>query len=134
MTETCGYCKRVLEALARLDLQVELVDITSSDTAREELQRQIGRAVVPALRIYGVDSDDGDEWVRESSVITHRLRAIAGEPSRLPVWTTLGLERLSPIAFGLIVAGLLADAGLARSSMLVTGAVILGLRGIARRL
>ncbi|MGB1700875.1 MAG: glutaredoxin domain-containing protein, partial [Nannocystaceae bacterium] len=43
MTWTCPYCTRVLKTIGTLDLQVELLDITADETARDALAKQIGR-------------------------------------------------------------------------------------------
>ncbi len=128
MTWTCPYCKRVLDAIAKLDLQVELIDISAVEEASVDLQQRLGRAVVPVLRI------EVDQWVRESSVIVHRLRAMAGSPSPVPAWVVLGLERLAPVAFGCLAAGLLSSSDVWRPALVTAGAVILALRLAARKL
>lgn len=131
MTWTCPHCKRVLEALAKLELQVELVDIAADDTARGELTQQVGRAIVPVLR---TQDSTGERWIRESSIIIHHLRAQAGKPSRVPAWMALWLERLSPVAFGCLAAGFFSTSAVVRPALIATSLALLAGRTLARRL
>ena len=131
MTWTCPYCTRVLKTIGTLDLQVELLDITADETARDALAKQIGRTVVPVLRVGDADNV---EWIRESSLIIHRLRAMGGAPSRLPAAIALAAERIGPVALGCVLAGLLSGSEALQWSLTITGALLLVLRTVVRRL
>ncbi len=131
MTWTCPHCKRVLEALAKLELQVELVDIAADDNARRELAEQIGRAVVPVLR---TQDSTGERWIRESSIIIHYLRALGGKPSKVPARMALWLERLSPVAFGCLAAGFFSTSEVLRPALIATSLALLAGRTLSRRL
>ncbi len=69
---TCPYCRRVLRAIQRLELQdrVELRDITAEPERRAELVAARGRATVPVLRCT---SSEADRWMPESRDIIRYL-------------------------------------------------------------
>ncbi len=50
---SCPYCRRVLRALDRLGLEVELRDTLADPTVRKELLDATGRTTVPCLFIDG---------------------------------------------------------------------------------
>lgn len=51
--DSCPYCQRVLRALDKLGLEVEMRDTMLSPEAREELYQRTGRTQVPCLFIDG---------------------------------------------------------------------------------
>ena len=68
---TCGFSRRVLRALERLDVEVELRNIFADAQHREALIEARGRPTVPVLRI---DSPDGSaRWMPESLEIIRYL-------------------------------------------------------------
>ena len=71
------FCGRVLRAVDRLGLDVEVRNIWQSGTAAQELLQATGRQTVPVLRIRG----DGGEsrWMPESGEIIRYLETAAGE-------------------------------------------------------
>jgi glutathione S-transferase len=82
MFAACPYCQRVLHALARLALDLELRDVRIHPEYRQELVEATGRGTVPCLRI---EEDDGSvRWLHESLDIIafldkHFGTATAGE-------------------------------------------------------
>ena len=72
----CWFCGRVLRAVDRLGLDVEVRNIWQSGTAAQELLQATGRQTVPVLRIRG----DGGEsrWLPESGEIIRYLETAAG--------------------------------------------------------
>ena len=74
--ETCPYCRKVREALDRLDLDVELRNTRKEQQHREELTQVGGQKQVPCLRI---DHDDGTDWLYESDDIVVFLSEVFGE-------------------------------------------------------
>lgn len=61
--EACPFCRRVLTALKRLNVEVELRDIWRDPQHRTDLINARGRATVPVLRCM---SGDVDRWMPES--------------------------------------------------------------------
>jgi len=73
----CPYCGRVREAMARLDLDIELRDIHKNPAFRSELVSATGRQMVPCLRI---EQPGGARWMHESADIVRYLeREVAGK-------------------------------------------------------
>jgi len=68
---SCPYCQRVLDALARLELDVELRDVAARPEYRDELIRATGRSTVPVLRIE--DPSGRVQWLPESLDIIRYL-------------------------------------------------------------
>jgi glutaredoxin len=64
---TCPFCLRVLWALKKLHLHLELKNIHKDAEAREELVAGGGRSTVPCLRI--TESDGTHRWMYESADI-----------------------------------------------------------------
>jgi glutathione S-transferase len=62
--DSCPYCQRVRQALARLGLEIERRDILAEPQHRRELVEATGRATVPCLRIDG--GGGNVEWLHES--------------------------------------------------------------------
>ena len=72
----CPYCSRVRDAMARLDLDIELRDIHAYPSFRSELVAATGTQMVPCLRI---EQPGGVRWMHESSDIVRYLeREVAG--------------------------------------------------------
>ena len=69
--EGCAYCSRVKDALARLDLEIELRDIHASPGWRSELVKATGKQMVPCLRIE--QPSGGVRWMHESLDIIRYL-------------------------------------------------------------
>lgn len=73
----CPYCGRVRDALQRLDLEVELRDIHTYPSYRNELVAATGTQMVPCLRI---ERPGGARWLHESADIVRYLeREVAGK-------------------------------------------------------
>jgi glutaredoxin len=73
---TCGFCRRVMRAIDRLGLDVEMRNVIESNDRRDELIEARGRATVPVLWIQ---SPDGEErWMPESMDIIHYLEHMYG--------------------------------------------------------
>jgi len=70
---SCPYCARVLGALDRLDLDVELRDVLENREHLRELVQATRRTTVPCLRIE--HSDGRVEWLHESLDIIRYLEA-----------------------------------------------------------
>ena len=51
--DSCPYCQRVLRAIDKLGLEVEMRDTMMTPAAREELYQRTGRTQVPCLFIDG---------------------------------------------------------------------------------
>lgn len=60
----CPFCIRVMRAIDRLNLNIELRDILMNRDYRDELIKQGGRSTVPCLRISHLNDDD--QWMYES--------------------------------------------------------------------
>jgi glutathione S-transferase len=65
--EACPFCQRVLAAMRRLGLDIELRDIRVQPKYREELLAATGRATVPCLRIE--EGPGKLRWMHESADI-----------------------------------------------------------------
>lgn len=77
---SCPYCIRVLRAIDRLGLEVELRNISDSLEHREALMAARGRTTVPVLRI---DSAAGtSRWMPESRDIVTYLEKTYGRQGR----------------------------------------------------
>lgn len=77
--EGCGYCARVLRALGRLGVRVEIRDIDEEPKHEAALLSARGRRTVPVLRIAGPDGRV--EWMPESADIVDYLeRRFGGAP------------------------------------------------------
>ena len=64
--DTCGYCARVLRAIERIGLEVELRDVVRSTAFRDELLAATGRTTVPCLVVDGAhlfESSDIVAWL-----------------------------------------------------------------------
>ena len=73
----CPYCARVRDAMARLDLEIELRDIHTHPSFRSELVAATGKQMVPCLRI---EQTGGVRWMHESADIVRYLeREVAGK-------------------------------------------------------
>ena len=73
----CPYCGRVRDAMARLDLEIELRDIHGHPNFRSELVAATGKQMVPCLRI---EQASGVRWMHESADIVRYLeREVAGK-------------------------------------------------------
>ena len=73
----CPYCHRVLAALERLGLEIELRDILTHPGYRRELVEATGRQTVPCLRIQ--EPSGGVRWMHESlDIIAYLERGFAG--------------------------------------------------------
>jgi len=68
---TCPFCIRVLSAIDRLGVEVELREIHEHPGFREELVAVRGRPTVPVLRITSPGGDD--RWMPESADIIRYL-------------------------------------------------------------
>ncbi len=90
---TCPYCDRVLGALSRLGVEVELRDIHADPRWSQELVERLGRKTVPVLRIEGDEGDEAARYLPESADIvrylTDRFAGGQGLPASSPE-----LERL----------------------------------------
>ena len=75
--QSCPFCRRVRETIARLGIDVELRDILLDERYRDELIAERGRATVPVLRI---SSPNGAErWMPESADIIAYLEDLYGK-------------------------------------------------------
>jgi glutathione S-transferase len=68
---SCPFCRRVIEAAARLGLDLELRDVQHDPAQLEELVGATGRQMVPCLRIE--DEDGRVRWMHESEDIVAYL-------------------------------------------------------------
>lgn len=74
---TCPFCRRVMQAIDRLGLEVEMRNIIEDPARRDELIEARGRATVPVLWIR---SPDGSvRWMPESRDIIRYLEHMYGE-------------------------------------------------------
>lgn len=85
---TCGYCLRVLHAIERLGVDVELRHTGKNAQLRDELVRATGRGTVPVLRIDDPDGNPSSQtrWLPESLDIIRYLQHYASEPETVPAW------------------------------------------------
>lgn len=104
---TCPYCDRVLGALSRLGLQVELRDVRAEPRWADELVEELGRKTVPVLRI---EADGGARYLPESADIERYLRDRFGDGKPLPA-ASPELERLLLGAAAIAAVMGLADPG-----------------------
>tara|TARA_B100001750_G_scaffold201343_2_gene176045 strand:+ start:716 stop:1303 length:588 start_codon:yes stop_codon:yes gene_type:complete len=105
--DACGYCQRVLRAIADLGLQerIELRDTLVDPRWRKELVGATGRATVPVLRI----EDEGEEvrWLPESRDIVAYLYERFGEGKKPPAIETRQIHRVATMAmWALLGAGI----------------------------
>lgn len=73
---SCPFCQRVLRAMDRMGLDIELRDINEEPGYRDELIEARGRATVPVLRIDGEDGHT--RWMPESLDIIDYLERTYG--------------------------------------------------------
>jgi glutaredoxin len=71
----CPFCIKTRRALHRLNLPIELRDAQNDPVHRAALGGEGGRIQVPCLRI---DSDEGTEWMYESTDIISYLEGRFG--------------------------------------------------------
>jgi glutaredoxin len=69
---SCPYCRRVLAAIERLGVDVELRDIWDGTQHRNDLTEARGRTTVPVLRCT---AGEKDRWMPESRDIIAHLQA-----------------------------------------------------------
>ncbi len=68
----CPFCRRVIDAVNSLGLEIPLRNTLEDGERRSELLAAMGRATVPVLAIEG---DDGQiRWMPESADIVRYLR------------------------------------------------------------
>jgi glutathione S-transferase len=68
---SCGFCRRVLQAMDELGVELELRDITRDRQAFQDLMAARGRPTVPVLRRT---TSSEDHWMPESADIIRWLR------------------------------------------------------------
>ncbi len=73
---TCPFCQRVMKAIARLGLDVEMRNVIDDPERRDELIQARGRATVPVLWIKSPDG--GVRWMPESLDIIRYLEHTYG--------------------------------------------------------
>jgi glutaredoxin 2 len=72
----CPFCRRVLDTVDSLGLEIPLRNTLEDEERRGELVAAMGRATVPVLSI---EEDDGQiRWLPESADIVRYLRAHFG--------------------------------------------------------
>ena len=71
----CPYCRRVLQAIDQLGLDIELRNTMENPDDYRDLVEATGRATVPVLRIESPDVKT--RWLPESADIIDYLDAIA---------------------------------------------------------
>lgn len=72
--DACPYCRRVLSAVQRLGLEVEMRDTMRSATHRADLRSTTGRTTVPCLFIDGTplfESRDIIAWLEAYAEAGH---------------------------------------------------------------
>jgi glutathione S-transferase len=74
--DSCPYCRRVRDALERLDLQIEMRDTRANPAYRDELLAATGKSMVPCLRIEG--GSGPARWMHESADIVRFLESEFG--------------------------------------------------------
>jgi glutaredoxin len=65
--DSCPYCRRVMQSIDRLGLEVPMADTRRDAGARDRLVQLTGRSQVPCLFIDGqplFESADIDAWLR----------------------------------------------------------------------
>ncbi len=70
--KTCPFCMKVRQEMARLSLNVRLIDAQPEGTDRQALMQQAGSAKVPCLKIS--DATGSSQWLHESDKIIGYLR------------------------------------------------------------
>lgn len=71
---TCPFCRRVLAVIDRLELEVELKDVSADESLKEELQTQGGKLQVP----YFVDTEHNVAVYESDDIVAH-LQSAYGE-------------------------------------------------------
>jgi glutathione S-transferase len=67
----CSFCRRVIDAVSSLGLEIPLRDTLKDADHRSDLLEAMGRTTVPVLRIEG---EAGDlKWLSESADIVRYL-------------------------------------------------------------
>ena len=74
--QSCPYCARVISAIKRLGLDIELRDVRKNAEYRQELITKGGKSQVPALRI---EHEGTHRWLYESADIVEFLARFATE-------------------------------------------------------
>ncbi|MBY0310116.1 glutathione S-transferase N-terminal domain-containing protein [Patescibacteria group bacterium] len=77
---TCPFCRLVQATVARLNLEVELRDITTSAEFEQELMARGGKVQVP----YLVDEEGGVEMYESDAIVAH-LQKEYGPAAGAPV-------------------------------------------------
>jgi glutathione S-transferase len=77
--ESCMFCARVRQAIARLHLKIELRDIMCDGSHRQALEQGGGRTTVPCLRI---GSGPDARWMYESADIIAYLAGRFSDSSK----------------------------------------------------
>ncbi len=73
--DQCPFCQRVLRAINGLDVEVELRNVLTTPSWREELIQARGRGTVPVLK---TDYAQGPSaWMPESADIIEHLNALS---------------------------------------------------------
>ncbi|TVP92707.1 MAG: glutaredoxin [Pseudomonadaceae bacterium] len=70
--QACPFCVKVRKEIARLGLDIELLDARNDEIHRTALVNGGGLTKVPCLRI--AQSDGSQEWLYESSAINQWLK------------------------------------------------------------
>lgn len=73
VTDGCGYCRRVLQTIRELGVEVEVRDLNEDPEHRRALLEARGRGTVPVLRI------GRDVWLPESMDIIAYLHERFGD-------------------------------------------------------
>lgn len=108
--DACGYCQRVMRALAALEIEdeVELRDTLVDPARRKELVSATGGATVPVLRVEepGEDGEPRVEWIPESKDIVAYLYERFGEGKEPPKLDVRAVHRVATMAmWALLGAG-----------------------------
>ena len=64
---SCPFCRRVMAVIDRLDIEVELKDISENNDFAEELIARGGKRQVP----YLVDTDKSIEMYESDDIVSH---------------------------------------------------------------
>ena len=70
--DSCPYCRRVLQELPSLNVQVDICNVMNESRYRQELQNATGRSQVPCLKI--TDEQGKETWMHESADIIRFLK------------------------------------------------------------
>jgi len=110
--DACGYCQRVMRAIAELEIEdeVELRDTLVDPQRRKELVGAMGRATVPVLRIEEPADEESSEpsvrWLPESEDIIAYLYERFGEGKEPPRIDAASVQRVATMAmWALLGAG-----------------------------